>query len=180
MDEPTNDLDAETLELLEELLLNFEGTLLLVSHDREFMDNVVSSTISFEGNGLVREYVGGYQDWLRQGGKWPERTKTSAVPATATQTPKQPEPVLAPVAVAAKQKKLSYKLQRELEMLPQQIETLENAIEAAQLETTAPDFYQRSHAETTAKLESIAALTLQLEACFERWQALEAMQNGEV
>ncbi len=184
MDEPTNDLDAETLDLLEEMLSAYEGTLLLVSHDREFMDNVVDSTISFEGNGVVREYVGGYQDWLRQGGKWPERTKIST-PVSVAANP-EPEPIKSVAAVqtpvastSAKGKKLSYKLQRELDGLPLQIEKLEKAIETAGNETAAANFYQQDAATVTKKLDALQALNHELEVCFERWQELEALQNGE-
>jgi ATP-binding cassette subfamily F protein uup len=189
MDEPTNDLDAETLDLLEELLSAFEGTLLLVSHDREFMDNVVDSTISFEGDGVVREYVGGYQDWVRQGGKWPDRTKISTPVAAASSESEPikpaiasaPSPVVtvAAVASAAKGKKLSYKLQRELDGLPLQIEKLEKAIEVAGNETAAANFYQQDAATVTKKLDALQALNGELEVCFERWQELEALQNGE-
>ena len=86
MDEPTNDLDAETLELLEELLVDYKGTLLLVSHDREFLDNVVTSTLGFEGDGKLVDYVGGYQDWQRQGGKWADTSRAPVKPAS-TSTP---------------------------------------------------------------------------------------------
>ena len=185
MDEPTNDLDVETLDLLEELLSAFEGTLLLVSHDREFMDNVVDSTISFEGNGVVREYVGGYQDWVRQGGKWPDRTQISS-PSTATvsATPDaiKPSVVQAPVAAIApvtKAKKLSYKVQRELEALPLQIEKLEQAIEAAVSETAIANFYQQDAVAVTKKLDALKALNGELEVCYERWQELEALLHGD-
>jgi ATP-binding cassette subfamily F protein uup len=107
MDEPTNDLDLETLELLEELLLEFEGTLLLVSHDRQFVDNVVTSTLVFEGQGAVNEYVGGYADWLRQRGK-------PAVEKPVAKAKAEPEKAAEP---KVPKKKLSYKDQRELDLL---------------------------------------------------------------
>ncbi|MFO7647106.1 ATP-binding cassette domain-containing protein, partial [Halomonas campaniensis] len=138
LDEPTNDLDVETLELLEELLLDFDGTLLLVSHDRAFMDNVVTSVLAFEGEGRVREYVGGYSDWVRQGGKlppapWEGAARQGAEPAQTTEEMAEQSP-LTSKATAAKEPsagggkkpaKLSYKLQRELDGLPAEIERLE-------------------------------------------------------
>lgn len=180
MDEPTNDLDAETLDLLEELLLAFEGTLLLVSHDRAFMDNVVSSTISFEGDGIVREYIGGYHDWLRQGGKWPERESVKSKQQKVADAAEAAKSVAqTPVAPAPKVKKLSYKLQRELDLLPAKIETLENSIASVEQEVAGADFYQQDADTVAKKLESMAALNEDLEACFERWQELEALQSGE-
>ncbi|KAG9536659.1 hypothetical protein KCV01_g27247, partial [Aureobasidium melanogenum] len=118
MDEPTNDLDVETLELLEELLGEYTGTLLLVSHDRDFIDNVVTSTLVLEGDGAIGEYVGGYSDWLRQ------RPVASAKPVAAA-AKAAPAPAPAP---AAPKKKLSFKEQRELELLPAKLEQLENEI----------------------------------------------------
>jgi ATP-binding cassette subfamily F protein uup len=194
MDEPTNDLDVETLDLLEELLLSYEGTLLLVSHDREFMDNVVASTMSFEGGGIIREYVGGYNDWLRQGGKWPDKAslKANELRSSAAQTAsdestksdaengaeKSSSPEITEVK-PSKSKKISYKLQRELESLPTKIEQLEQSIEKLQLELSSPDFYSQDQKITATKLAALDELTLALEQCFERWQALEAMQNGD-
>ena len=189
LDEPTNDLDAETLELLEELLLTFDGTVLLVSHDREFMDNVVGSTISFEGNGTLREYVGGYNDWLRQGGKWPD-SSTDNKPATSADEDTEPDEakqvdtqnqqnVAQPVSAPQKPiKKLSYKLQRELDQLPAKIDQLEKAIAAAEIVTAAPDFYQQERAAVSEKLAELTQLNGELETCFERWEELEALQNA--
>src|SRR5690606_39424220 len=151
LDEPTNDLDVETLELLEEVLLNFPGTVLMVSHDRAFLDNVVTSTLVFEGEGRVREYVGGYQDWLRQGGS----PRLLGVEESRESKPAvKAEPAPAPVAepVAAPRRKLSYKEQRELEALPGQIEALEEEQAALQRETAEPSFYQRPAEETRAAL----------------------------
>lgn len=182
LDEPTNDLDAETLELLEELLLTFEGTVLLVSHDREFMDNVVGSTIGFEGNGILREYVGGYHDWLRQGGKWPDATQGKSAPEALEQADTAATPVQSKSSEAKKSsvkvKKLSYKQQRELELLPATIEKLEKAIEQAEAEAAAPDFYQQDRDHVNNKLEALNTLNSELETCFERWEELEALQNG--
>jgi ATP-binding cassette subfamily F protein uup len=171
LDEPTNDLDVETLELLEEILMDYPGTILLVSHDRAFMDNVVTSTIVFEAPGQVREYVGGYSDWKKQGGKFRD---------VAYQDDAQREQVVevqsAP-ATATPQKKISFKLKHELEQIPAKIEQLETAIEAVQLETTAADFYQRSHDDVTATLAKLEALEAELEVVVERWAELEELAS---
>jgi ATP-binding cassette subfamily F protein uup len=166
MDEPTNDLDVETLELLEELLLEFPGTLLLVSHDRAFLDNAVTSTLVFEGGGRIGEYVGGYSDWLRQRPNPP--APGSEAPARAAR------PAPAAEASSTKARKLSYKEQRELEALPGKIEALE--AEQAQLQTTvsAPAFYQQTGEAVSATLARLQAVTGELEACYARWEALES------
>lgn len=177
LDEPTNDLDVETLELLEEVLLNFPGTVLMVSHDRAFLDNVVTSTLVFEGEGRVREYVGGYQDWLRQGGS-PRllgvgETKSGKAEPTATVAP---APVAAAPAVSeaeAPKKKLSYKLQRELEALPGQIETLEAEMAAVQQEISDPAFYQRPAEQTRTVLERFEKQQQELDRLLERWAELD-------
>ena len=162
MDEPTNDLDVETLELLESVLVEFSGTLLLVSHDREFMDNVVSSTLVFNGNGRVDEYVGGYHDWLRQsGGFIKEETPVEKV---------KEEP--APAVAKTKAKKLSYKLQRELDELPDLIERLEGEQEALQQEAADPAFYQQDQASVSQKLEQLAKVDEQLQTAYDRWVEL--------
>lgn len=170
MDEPTNDLDSETLELLEELLVQFDGTLLLVSHDRRFLDNVVSSTIAFEGDGKLREYMGGYSDWLRQGGQWPSTTSGKS-PATKTE-----EATEAPVA-AKKTKKLSYKLQRELEELPAQLEKLEAELNTLQEAIASPDFYQQGQDKVDKTLAQMSDKEQLLNEKFERWENLESMKN---
>ncbi|MCW8910954.1 MAG: ATP-binding cassette domain-containing protein, partial [Gammaproteobacteria bacterium] len=162
MDEPTNDLDVETLELLEELLLDYKGTLLLVSHDRAFLNNVVTSTLVFEGEGQVNEYIGDYDDWLWQ--------KEHAVTKTKTVTKEKPK--TAPVKKPSK--KLSYKDQRELDELPKIIENLENEIK--QLHDTMSDgaFYQNDKemiATTTARFE---AAEKELEQAVERWVELDS------
>jgi len=174
LDEPTNDLDVETLELLEEVLLTFDGTVLMVSHDRAFLDNVVTSTLVFEGEGRVREFVGGYQDWLRQGGS-PKLLgvgeEKGDKPAAAS-APEQPAAVSAPVEAAPK-KKLSYKLQRELEAIPGQIDALEAEMAALQAETAAPNFYQRPPSEAQAVLDRLGSLQGELDQLIERWAELE-------
>ena len=168
LDEPTNDLDMETLELLEEILLGYEGTLLLVSHDRRFLDNVVTSTLAFEGDGRVAEYVGGYQDWLRQ-----RRQPMPAEPAEAA-----PKPAPKKAEKPRSSGKLSYKLQRELDALPAQLEAAEAALEALQQETGAADFYSRDHEQVAARLQALQEQEALLERLMERWVELEEMQAG--
>ncbi|OMH38731.1 ATP-binding cassette domain-containing protein [Motiliproteus sp. MSK22-1] len=182
LDEPTNDLDLETLELLEELLGNFEGTLLLVSHDRAFLDNVVTSTLVFEGNGRIAEYVGGYEDWIRQGGTLGDaiapllsvKTKGLEQGAGKPGIESGKKPAVAPV----KAKKLSYKLQRELDQLPAKTEELEERLSALQEETSAGDFYQQDHALVAERLSQLEACEAELETLMERWLELEEMQEG--
>jgi len=170
LDEPTNDLDLETLELLEELLLEFQGTLLLVSHDREFLDNVVQSCIVFEGNGKVKRYVGGYQDWVAQGGRFEEEIKPKAENERAASA--KPNPAAKPAAAPAKQK-LSYKQQRELEQIPKDIEAAEKRIAELEAQVADPAFYQKPHAETEPVFTALKQEQERLEALFERWQELE-------
>lgn len=169
LDEPTNDLDIETLELLEEILLNFDGTILLVSHDRRFLDNVVTSSVVFEGKGQVREYVGGYQDWLRQ--RPTEKAEPAVVKTTSKVNDSQP--------VKKQNKKLSYKLQRELDMLPAQLEEAEQALEALQAVVAAPDFYAGDHEQVAEALAKLHQQEQHLETLMERWVELEAMQEGD-
>jgi ATP-binding cassette subfamily F protein uup len=157
LDEPTNDLDIETLELLEEQLLEWSGTLLLVSHDRAFMDNVVTTTFAFEGDGNVREYVGGYQDWLRQR---PAPAPPPAASRTATLRPSVPAEGGA--AAPATSKKLSYKEQRELEALPIEIESLEAEEQALNARIAGPEFYKEGGEAIDAALARLAVVTKQL------------------
>ncbi|EHY76347.1 ATP-binding cassette domain-containing protein [Stutzerimonas stutzeri] len=171
LDEPTNDLDVETLELLEEVLLGFQGTVLMVSHDRAFLDNVVTSTLVFQGGGEVREYVGGYQDWLRQGGS--PRLLGVAESGGEAKESKKPQQAPAVAEVAPAKKKLSYKLQRELEALPGRIDEVEKGIEALQAEISDPAFYQQSADVTAAVLSRIEALQQELDGLLERWAELE-------
>jgi ATP-binding cassette subfamily F protein uup len=181
LDEPTNDLDLETLELLEELLLEFQGTLLLVSHDRAFLDNVVQSCIVFEGRGKVGRYVGGYQDWVNHGGVFSAEDGSVAADAYGA----TPEPVAAPKPLPKAEApakpveskgKLTYKLQRELEQLPADIDKAEKEIAALEKETAAPGFYQRPRTETAAVLAKISEAQLKLEQLFARWEELEALK----
>jgi ATP-binding cassette subfamily F protein uup len=165
LDEPTNDLDAETLELLEERLIDFAGTLLVVSHDRAFLDNVVTSTLVFEPEG-VREYVGGYSDWRRQ--------RDAAAKAAAAEA-KAP----APSAGAAKGKpaapkpKRSFKEQRELDTLPATIERLEAQIAQLHAAMAEPGFFQRPAAEIAQRSREAEALQAELATAYARWEALE-------
>ena len=160
-DEPTNDLDTETLELLEEILLDFKGAVLVVSHDREFLNNVVTQTLAFEGGGEVREYVGGYDDWLRQ--------RNSAIPlsAVAPETKK----LSVPTAVQGP-KKLSFKENRELEFLPLQIEEHEKELELLHAQMADPAFYGKAGFIVSAKLR-IAQIEEASHALYARWQELE-------
>lgn len=182
MDEPTNDLDVETLELLEELLMNYEGTLLLVSHDRAFLDNVVTSVIAFEGKGQVKEYVGGYQDWLRQGGKFSTETLSpddSKHHSNSLKAKSQPNVKNKSTATSKPAKsKLSYKLQREFDLMPDNIAVLENKIEQAQAVISDVDFYSQDADTIQTKLTHATQLEAQLEQMMERWVELEEMQNG--
>lgn len=178
LDEPTNDLDMETLELLEEILLQFDGTVLLVSHDREFMDNVVTSVWVLEREGRVAEYLGGYSDWIARGGSLLSKKPTAPVKRTP---PVGSQPIAAEVPAAktqvpATKKKLSYKDQRELDGLPTRIEALEKELEALQTAMSAPEFYQQPQDEVTAVLQQVATLNESLEAAIERWAELEGMQ----
>lgn len=170
LDEPTNDLDIETLELLEEMLENYTGTMLLVSHDRDFINNVVTSTIVFEGAGQVKEYVGGYDDWLRQRAKVSKGKSKSDKSSANTNSDK---------GTKSKNKtaKLSYKDQQELDKLPATIAELEKQIDAVQVDMSSADFYQQSSdkiAEVNATLEQLES---SLSQNFERWEELEAKKE---
>jgi len=164
MDEPTNDLDADTLELLEELVANYAGTLLLVSHDRAFLDNVVTSTLVFEGRGQVNEYVGGYSDWLRQ-----RKAVDAAPPASAP-------PVSAPSAARARAgaRRPSYKQQRELEAVLQEIQRLEAEQVQLQAAIADPALFQGPAARGAAALQRLQSLTAEIENAYSRWHALES------
>jgi ATP-binding cassette subfamily F protein uup len=171
MDEPTNDLDIETLELLEERLAAWPGTLLLVSHDRAFIDHVVTSTLVFEGEGRVQEYVGGYEDWLRQrrnaeaeAEATPVRRAGSGTNASAIAT-KEP---------SRTQRKPSYKEQLELEQLPARIEALETEQKQLQAAVASEDFYKRPAAEIHEALARLEELETLLLAAYTRWNALDS------
>ena len=164
MDEPTNDLDVETLELLEEMIDQFQGTLLLVSHDRAFLDNVVTSSLVITPDGRVEEYVGGYSDWQRQRPR-PEAAKT---------TPAKPAPTTVEKPAAVKKTaKLSYKEQRELDTLPKTIEELETQQASLTGQISGASFYQQDKDAIQATLARLDEVNTKLEACFERWAELE-------
>ena len=164
LDEPTNDLDLETLELLEEQLVEWPGTLLLVSHDRTFLDNVVTSTFVFEGDGRVQEFVGGYEDWLRHR-KSEGRSPKSERPTAGAQSPAHGP---------RSRKKLSYKDQRELEALPALIETLENEQRALGQKIAGPSFYKEAADVIRVSLARVDELQRELVAAYARWDALDS------
>jgi ATP-binding cassette subfamily F protein uup len=171
LDEPTNDLDLETLELLEELLADYQGTLLVVSHDREFLNNVVTCTLVLEGGGRVKEYAGGYDDWLRQ-----REPECEAPPAPAT-LPAMSESRTATVRpTAERRRKLSFNEQRELDALPETIATFEN--EQRQLHETLaePAFYRNDGGLIAATKERLSTVETELKRAYERWEALEALR----
>jgi ATP-binding cassette subfamily F protein uup len=161
-DEPTNDLDLETLELLEAQLAEFSGTILLVSHDRVFLDHVVTSTIAFEGDGRVVEYVGGYEDWVRQRPKSPESPKSPT-------SPKSPESPESPA-----RRKLSYNERREFEAMPDRIAALEAEDARLQAAIVHPHFYKEGAASIEATLARIEALKSELHAAYARWDELDS------
>ncbi|HEX4853686.1 ribosomal protection-like ABC-F family protein [Arenimonas sp.] len=174
MDEPTNDLDVETLELLEELLIDYPGTLILVSHDRAFLDNVVTSSLVMEGNGRVGEYVGGYTDWLRQRPMSARIAAANAAsPRLTPQVAPTPKPAAAPAAPAPAKRKLSYKEQRELEELPGRIETLDADIAALTAQIQDPAFYRQPADAVTAANARLSSLQAELEQAYARWNELE-------
>ncbi|MGD8843071.1 MAG: ATP-binding cassette domain-containing protein [Gammaproteobacteria bacterium] len=168
LDEPTNDLDIETLDLLEERLCDYQGTVLLVSHDRAFLDRVVSSTLVFEGNARVAEYVGGYSDWLRQR---PARVSDST--ATVAQTPRKETRKPRP-----RSNRLSYKDQRELDQLPRRIEALESEIEALHARMADPAFYQQPGETIAAEKDRLQAAETELDSAFRRWEELEQARDA--
>jgi ATP-binding cassette subfamily F protein uup len=163
MDEPTNDLDIETLELLEDLLSQYEGTLLLVSHDRSFLDNVVTSTLVFEGNGIIQEFVGGYQDWLRQ----KKITSHPVIPEKKKVIEKE---------ISPSSKKLSSKEIKELHELPKRIEQLERAQEELQEIISTTEFYQQPSDIIEKKMSDLKNIADELNTLYQRWEALEMRQ----
>jgi ATP-binding cassette subfamily F protein uup len=167
LDEPTNDLDAETLELLEEILADYSGTVFLVSHDRTFLNNVVTSTIAFEGGGVVKEYAGGYDDYLRQ-----RPSEPSAAVLPAAKVSKAPPSSLPPAA-----RKLSFKERRELEALPQAIEDLEARQKALHQEMAAPDYHRRGAQRISAARSELEAIERDLALAYSRWEELDAAET---
>jgi ATP-binding cassette subfamily F protein uup len=174
LDEPTNDLDAETLELLEDMLPAFPGTVLLVSHDRAFLNNVVTSTIVFEGNGVLGEYDGGYDDWLRIKEQRENAVDTNASDAGGSVAkPAEPSSSSPATSTVAKTRRLSFKEQRELEQLPELIASLEKRQKELEKEMTAPGFYQSGGDRIAKVTTELASVGKKLEHCFLRWEELE-------
>ncbi len=171
LDEPTNDLDVETLELLEELIDSYQGTVLLVSHDRQFVDNTVTECWIFEGGGKIGRYVGGYHD---------ARSQQSQYVAFKQPVAKKTEEPAAPKAEIVKRStsKLSYKLQRELEQLPALLEELEAKLEALQAQVADATFFSQPHEQTQQVLANLNEAEQELEQAFERWEYLESLKNG--
>jgi ABC transport system ATP-binding/permease protein len=170
MDEPTNDLDAESLELLEEMVANYAGTLLLVSHDRAFLDNVVTSTLVFEGQSEVNEYVGGYSDWLRQRAA----TDKARPPAPVAAAPVAEAPAPARAPPPPKARRLSYKDQRELAAMPERIQRLEAEQQQLQANIADPELFQGNHERGALALQRLQALAVEIENAYARWDALES------
>jgi ATP-binding cassette subfamily F protein uup len=164
LDEPTNDLDIDSLELLETMLVDYSGTLLLVSHDRTFLDNVVTQTIASEGNGRWGEYVGGYSDWLRQ----------RSLPRSNYGAPKAAS---APAAAPAAKRKLSFKEQRELDSLPADIEKLESEQQALTLRVCEPEYHRVGPEQMRTDRERATELVALIAGRMERWEALEALAS---
>lgn len=171
LDEPTNDLDIETLELLEELVDGYQGTVMLVSHDRQFVDNSVTDCWIFEGNGVINSYVGGYYDAHKQKADMRSFSQQAASkPQVSAGAPK--------TEAKKRSNKMSYNLLRELEQLPARLEELETELTALQEKVAKPDFFNQSHEETQNVLQKMAEVEQQLETAFERWEELEAMKNA--
>jgi ATP-binding cassette subfamily F protein uup len=167
LDEPTNDLDIDSLELLENLLQDYAGTLLLVSHDRAFLDNVVTQTVAAEGGGRWREYVGGYTDWLRQRPD-PREVATARISS---------EPVPMPPALSAPKRKLSYKEQRELESLPGDLEILEREQRELNERICAPEYHRAGQDQIRRDRERAAELDTLIASGMDRWEELDALAS---
>ncbi|MEM7465815.1 MAG: ATP-binding cassette domain-containing protein, partial [Pseudomonadota bacterium] len=172
LDEPTNDLDVETLEVLEEQLCEYLGTLIVVSHDREFLDNVVTSVLVFENAGKIERYVGGYSDWLRHGNKLTETDKLAR--SNIKNEHREKDNVKRANTQTAK---LSFKLKHELAELPDKIETLETELASLQDLANASDFYDQSYEQTAPTLDRIKQVRLELDTAVDRWAELEEMQS---
>jgi len=168
LDEPTNDLDMETLEVLEQKLTEYSGTLIIVSHDRQFLDNVVTSTLVFESDGSIGEYVGGYSDWVRQGKELAEVDNPNAK--------KRKNRTQQVSAISRQPKKLGYMEKRELEKLPADIQLLEEAVTDLESRISAPDFYSQEHAEVQKVLTELTEQQQALDTAIERWAELEERQ----
>ena len=178
LDEPTNDLDVETLELLEEILTDYQGTLLIVSHDRQFIDNTATECYLFEGEGRLNKYVGGFFDAKQQQANfWASKAAEEQAKVKKTEPLKEESAVKNDRTSKPKSVKLSYKEQRELEQLPQLLEELETKITVLQAEIADPAFFQQAHDITDAKLKELADTEAELETAFLRWEELEEKKN---
>ena len=177
LDEPTNDLDMDTIELLEQLLQDFSGTVFLVSHDRRFLDNVVTSTLAWEGPGSWREYEGGVEDWLLQRQR-ATQAQAAAQAASRAPQPAPATPVAAPAPAAPARRKLSYKEQRELEQLPARIEQIEQEQRALTERLADPTLYRDAPQEVAAMRARFDALDAELDAAMQRWQELDDAAAG--
>ena len=171
MDEPTNDLDIDTLELLEEYVADFPGTLLLVSHDRSFLDNVVTGLLVFEGNGVVSEFVGGYSDWMRYQREQAQRVAAAPADARSSASPS------APTRAAGRGRKLSYMVQRELDALPERLQALEAEKERIESLLADGSLYRGAPDALQAQLQRLAVIASELESGYARWAELESLTN---
>jgi ATP-binding cassette subfamily F protein uup len=173
LDEPTNDLDIDTLELLEELLLNYQGTVLLISHDRAFINNIVTSCLVFEGNGKINEFIGSYNDWqnLNSSAGLAGGTNKNTIKKTANNNKSAKKTA---ISTSEKAKKLTYKDQRELEILPTEIEQLEEKIEQLQQTMSEPNFYQQEYKKVTATMSKLQQMEASLEEKYMRWEELDS------
>jgi len=177
LDEPTNDLDIETLELLEELLIKFDGTVLLVSHDRQFMDNVVASTMVFSESGSVVEYVGGYSDWVRKGGSLSESEKISKKDkGNSSKIKSRDNEANSSLRNETKKEIISYKEQRELQNLPKSIEKLEAKKSSLEILISASDFYNNENLIIQKTLKDLSDLQTKLDTTYQRWEELENLK----
>lgn len=182
LDEPTNDLDVETLELLEEQLMSYSGTVLLVSHDRAFLDNVVTSSWVFDGKGNLTEYAGGYSDYCRQAGRNARSalnqpaaaTPAKSTPASNTPTQTQATPKK-PATKAADTRKLTFNERKELGSLPAKLEKLEESITALQLKIADPAFYKKPEKTVNNAKADLEKQEAQLAEAYRRWEELEAL-----
>ena len=177
LDEPTNDLDIETLELLEELLIKFDGTVLLVSHDRQFMDNVVASTMVFSESGSVVEYVGGYSDWVRKGGSLSESENISKKDkGDSSKIKSRGNESNSSLRIETKKEIISYKEQRELQNLPKSIEKLEARKNSLEKLISASDFYNNENLMIQKTLKDLSDLQTKLDTTYQRWEELENLK----
>jgi ATP-binding cassette subfamily F protein uup len=173
LDEPTNDLDAETLELLEDLLVEYPGTVLMVSHDRAFLNNVATSVLVLEGEGKIGEYVGGYDDWLRQ-----DQARKARLAESQKAAPKKKDAPAKPAPAAGK-KKLSFNEQRELDALPAKIQKLEDRQREVHEMMSGASFYKKPPAEITALHDELEQVQQNLADALARWEELETRSGDE-